>query len=742
MDSTTAKPSRRVPVERRKRTEHSCDRCKSRKQKCLRVPGEDRCRHCQHYDYACTLTKPRKQRLYGSTDLVRSRITMLEGLVKGLVPNADLSTLDSMRGIGQTLGIPLPEMEEDKCPPPCPKLGEGSSSSALVEQNQHQELVQDLQGQGQYIGPASSYFFQMKLRALLGRQPQKRKCQMYLFGRNPTEETLKPSTLDILTDTDIRIIAEPFQQPDIDVNGVQYPPLLESKVIDRLIRTYFDRVNVDFPVLHEGFFLEKFDKWRNHPHKVERPWVCALLCVLILSRRVSSHGTTETQQQRWWTYIEALLPTIIFTSNVHSVQTLMLAALHLHNTNHRDVCWTLTGAAVRIAVAIGLHRDEINCGGSRVAQELRKSLWWTLYGFEQLQVSSHDRPSAIDVTACSTKPPHEGILGIGTSYWPPDYRIWSTQLVHILGLTCRALPTASNGVEFTGPLPPAAGLLQDLSRWHESLPSHLCLDVFHTLPKAFKRPVLLLHIQYHYTVSLLTRYSLLQHLATISQDFSGDPAHEEIELTANICCRSGRKSCELLMKLDETNNFNAVTWLDVYFVYSSTLILMLSIICDQAQHGPESSDNGSLALFHNCAAMVARHTNNKMMPGTMRRWVKTICDLDMLVYERLGPPQQNGRNLYCDPNTANILVEPETTDKNRSFPLVNLGLGVQLSAEHSIGQDVSTTTYDNDDCAGPVLDMPLLDDDNGLFSWDSIGSMLLATEHLDSSLIDCNLGPC
>ncbi|XRM39645.1 hypothetical protein ABZX51_002992 [Aspergillus tubingensis] len=744
MTGTTKKSDRRVPPEQRKRTEHSCDRCKTRKQKCNRIPDQARCEHCERFNYKCAVTRPRKQRLYGSAEHVRARMVLLEALVKGLIPDADLSSFESMREVGESLGIPMPEIEEGEYHAPQP---EPSQNNEVVRvEKKHQHLVQDQQGQGQYIGPASSYFFQLKLRTLLGRH-QERICQMLLFGRNPTDESLRPSTIEVLTESEIRAVARPPQSYANGSSMSYIPALLDSSVIDGLVRAYFEHVNVDFPVLHEASFLENYDRWRFAPQAVDRAWVCTLLCVLILGRRINPLGTAETQQQKWWTHVESLLPSIIFTSSIQSIQALMLAALHLHNTNHRDVCWTLTGAAARIAVAIGLHRDDIVCEGPRLARELRRLLWWTLYSFEQIQVSSHDRPSALDGTMCSTSSPHERLLGIGSSLYPPNYTLWSTRLTSILGFACRALPTAASDPELTGLsglLSPAAGLLRDLTRWHATLPQHLSLNVFDTLPDSFKRPVLLLHIQYHYTVSLLTRHSLMQHLGSLTQQSTSDGNEEEIELTAKVCCESGRKSCELLVQLHKCGKFNAVTWWDVYFVYSSTLVLALGLMWDRAQQRSDRTTiDSSLALLHSCATIVVNHSSNPMVPGTMRRWIGMICDLDVLVHEKLAPSHQLVQSVQRDVNAgssaADAIVEVVPSMPTQTYaPIHDMGVVMQPSADLSVSHLDSALIVPNDGSSNPTMGMPFMNDEGGFYSWDSIGCMLLGTETMNAPM-NCNM---
>ncbi|RAK91523.1 hypothetical protein BO79DRAFT_141256 [Aspergillus costaricaensis CBS 115574] len=724
------KAARRVPPELRQRTARSCDRCKARKHKCLQIPGQARCQHCEHFNYTCKTTKPRKKRLYGSADNVRARIAYLEGIVKQYVnAEGDLSSLEVLQELGASLNITVGNIQDSQ---ELQDSQEPQENARATSTEQNEELVQDQQGQDQYIGPASSYFFQMKLRSLLGRQRQHPRCQMYLFGPNPTEETLKPFASDVLTDFDVRAIAIPSQL-GVDAACLPYSaPLLDHFVIEGLIRAYFDYVNVDFPVLHEASFLETFNRWRVSPSSVDRPWVCGLLCVLLLSRRIMPLGTTETQQQKWWTYVESLLPSMIFTNNIHSIQALMLAALHLHNTNHRDACWTLTGVAARIAVAIGLHRDEVVCEGPQLNRELRRSLWWTLYSFEQIQVSSHDRPSAIESTLGSTSP-NERVLNINTSNWPADYAPWSTKLVSILGLVCRALPNLTSESGFSS----VAELLGELTLWHTSLPQHLTLQEFDMLPDGHKRPVLLLHIQYHYTVSLLTRHSLLRHLASTIQGQTSDMNEKELETIARVCCDSGRKSCELLLHLDMIGKFNAVTWWDIYYVYSSALVMTLSILSDcTRQQSGGYSNHESLSLLHNCALILNRHSGNPMVPDTMRRWIGAIYDIDMLVHERVSPTQQGPFNQQAPfnqqvPCIANTLVELGSQRdmygsfaRNEEFYPNTEHNALQMNPEMGMVMNGNNV---------PGMPMPVWGGENEYFSWDSIGCMLLGVEALDSS---------
>lgn len=631
---TSTSNSRRVPQELRQRTERSCDRCKSKKQKCNKWPGQAKCQHCQKYGYDCVVTKPRKQRLYGSVETHGAKVALLESLVKGLMPEADVSNMDSMQEMARSLGIPVPEMASSR------SREKGSSVPAVDvgDEGEKDCLVHDLQGQGQYIGRASSYIFQMTLRGLVGGGHKGPAGRMYLFGPNPAHDSVPSSTshdneepldLQAITSVSPPISNDAGRSPLAKTVHTYQKPLIFS-----LVRAFFDHVNVDFPVLHEATFLEQLDAWCQCPTAVDQVWVCSLLCVLILGRRHCSVPVTKEQEESWWVRIRHLLSQVMFTSSLGSIQGLMLTALHLHNTNSRDICWTLTGAAVRIGFAIGLHRD-VEVDGTPLAREMRKRVWWTLYAFEQLQVSSHDRPSAIDSSSHLGRSPRETTLGMG-SHSIPDYLTWSNRLVVLLGSTCQALPdVAKNG--YSGPLSPAAGLLRELSRWRSTLPQHLSMDSVDTMPPSFQRPLILLHVQHHYIVTLISRYALVARFTRLSKERS-QAFPDSLVSVSDSCIESGRLSCRLLLKLDSVKGFNAVTWLDVYYLYSSCLVLALSILCDS--HA-KTEDQGDLApndrmLLNECMGLATKQSKNPMIPGTMRRWLSVVGELETLVADFTG----------------------------------------------------------------------------------------------------------
>lgn len=738
--SSTASPanSRRVPLDKRKRTETSCDKCKSRKQKCRKEPGQDSCRYCLQHRIECQTTQPRKKRLYGSVESLGNRLGLLEALVKGLLPEADVSNLDEMRQLGLSLGIAIPSSPGGDNP------SEQPATTPLSETEEPLSLLPDQQGQVQYIGPASSFSFHLRLRALCGQTPFP---SFVLFGKNAADRaqavgssssSSSGGASDHERDADHhhhRQHPHPHQhQPSSTAASVfdhhtgastassattSNTTVLPDRrrtlhrddqaTLAALIAAYFERINPDFPVLYEVSFREAYDAWLQAPTDADPAWQCSLLCVLLLARPIVHVAVPEAQENLWWKRIQTLLPVVIFTSSVTAVQALMLAAIHLHNTNHRDACWNLTGAAIRIAFAIGLHQDKANTSQAPLARELRKRLWWTLYAFEQMQVSSYDRPSAIEHQVSKNSTPNERILGTA-AYSPPDYYRWFDRLAVHLSSACRApkhVRSNTGDDSYVSPLSPAAGVLRDLERWKIDLPQHLREDAVDASTPAFHRPLLLLHALYNYIIIVLCRSALLAR-ATILLKEDTDSANVALIGMADSCAGAGRALSNILLKLEALSKFDSLTWWDVWYSLAAGSVLVLDLVC-QNKIGTDASE--SRALLAHLAELSQRHLQNPNMPGTIAKFASLIPELHAMaesttaapvpppitqpeVRSSLAEPVQVHPTLPSQPHVAAFAFSHPNTNTGAYVFADNIPARYYPQADYSAGAPYSNARFD------------------------------------------------
>jgi hypothetical protein len=606
------------------------------------------------HNIECLTTQPRKKRLYGSVEGLGNRLALLESLVKGLLPEADVSNMDEMRELGHSLGIPLPDTAQAE--------PHGEKSSSDREGEDSLSLLPDQQGQVQYIGPASSFSFHVKLRTLVGRGAIR---EFVLFGRNAADAE------PIEGDSDPHTLSTPSATSNVDHNSpadrrTSLPETAPS--LETLIAAFFDHINPDFPVLHEASFREAYEGWVASPGSADPAWLCSFLCVLLLARRVARVTFPEEQERLWWRRVQSLLPVVIFTSSVMAVEAMMLAAMHLHNTNHRDACWNLTGTAVRVAFAIGLHQDKVSTLQTPLARELRKRLWWTLYAFEQMQVSSYDRPSAIEHPGSRISCPNERIIGMA-NYCPPDYCRWFNRLVVHLGSACRAPKTIkakSSEESYVGPLSPAAAVLRDMERWQDTLPQHLRMEALNTAPPAFQRPLLLLHAKYHYTIIVLCRAALLARASILSKDGRDSP-NAALTAMADSCAESGRALARILLRLESIGKFDAITWWDVWYTLTASSMLVLDLVCLNRMTGTDLSE--SKILLSQLADLAQRHKRNSHMPGTIEKFASIVPELHSMA-ESLTTSQSPIMERKMEETTSNEAGPSRPTSQQQQQELV------------------------------------------------------------------------
>lgn len=137
------KTKRRVPSAQRKRTQTSCDMCKTRRCKCLRLqptpeaniqPDSDGlypCKLCTDMGISCVTSIARKHRVYGSVENLDKRYRVLEAIVFGTFPDLNPeASVDELITFGRERGIPMPDLKDD--PPRRSRPGSDIGTSSPI----------------------------------------------------------------------------------------------------------------------------------------------------------------------------------------------------------------------------------------------------------------------------------------------------------------------------------------------------------------------------------------------------------------------------------------------------------------------------------------------------------------------------------------------------------------------------------------------------------------------------------
>jgi hypothetical protein len=281
-------------------------------------------------------------------------------------------------------------------------------------------------------------------------------------------------------------------------------------------------------------------------------------------------------QRAFMTRVHTLLPRVLCGTALVNIQAALLVSLHLHNNNERSAAWNLMGAAIRMAFAIGLHRKEHigRAMGGSLEREVRKRVFWTLYLYERFLCSSLGRPSAIDDDDVDLDLPRESLLEVG-EHIPLGHLGEEVTLFRIMGRICKTIyhpirhPASQTEMAQT--------VLDELDVWHAALPPHLALGS--AIPPTHRRAVTLLHIKYHAAIALLTRPFLL--LRSTGKRISEDPTSSTAFARRSV--QSAQASTGLLHDLHRASLYNSATALDVFYTYSSIMILSVPLIWTQGQ---------------------------------------------------------------------------------------------------------------------------------------------------------------
>lgn len=564
--------SRRVPFEKRKRASASCDKCRTKRIKCHRVTPEAPCSNCVHQNLECVTLIPRKKRVYSSVE--ESRYSAIDALLEKIFPGRSLGTTEDINLLinevkeghhnGDSLAINKTDLLEKQ-----------QGAHYRVE---HQSVVYNLQGRSRYIGPSGTLFFLSQLKRLLSETDGGN-------GHSGQRETIQQAyALD--------------KQNDL----IPVPEMPSPEFVNRMLSIYFDSIHPDMLIFNQDEFTQEVNQLDS---ALEAPaaTVCSafviFVAVLDCQSRENNHDYIKHRQE-FWSVVQSNLGIVVNGSGVKQIQCLLLVAQVFHNNNERNTTWNLIGAAIRIAYSMGLHREGALTTRDGIEDaELKRRVWWTLYTYERFLAVSLGRPTAIDDSWINVDYPSDNYP------FPTGYSAAQCKIFQFVGDLCQWLYHPEKPILAAST---AKERLIGFEKWFSELPIEVTSFTIYTGQTL--RPILMLNVYYHWTITLLTRPYLIGTKSDGATSILGSHNYTSAEYLSQKCEESALKSIKLLCRnLWQTSNFNCRSWLDVFFVYSSTSILAVSFLRDS----PFSSDvqaelENSLKILDAC-----------QMNGTMAR---------------------------------------------------------------------------------------------------------------------------
>ncbi|CAI7621703.1 unnamed protein product [Penicillium pancosmium] len=410
MDDPTSTPAQqkrpRVAEENRKRAVRACDGCRRVKEKC---EGGVPCRRCLRYRRQCNFTHidPTEKTRSTSVSLLdraasasrheiaeAERVRCMERLLSHYVPNITFD-IQSLRQAVDELNAKHRDSESDVL-------------STKVDANELEDLAIDEEdftikalpdNTTQYSGEFSYLNFSEKIR---------KKIDGWMKTAAPDASTEVEPFEDRWRATQLQS-ASPLVSASITCLPPRY-------VADFLVQIFFKYAQTNNFYVEEDWLCEKLNICYTNPSDLssdDAGAVCAILMVLAVGTQFAHmesstpvncipsdaaqdhHFSEDEVGLTFYQFASKLLPDIIATASVRSVQACLLIGTYLLPLDTSGLCYTYFGLALKLAIQNGMHRRYHGEGLSPRMIETRNRVFWTSYTIEKRISILHGRPASL-----------------------------------------------------------------------------------------------------------------------------------------------------------------------------------------------------------------------------------------------------------------------------------------------------------------------------------------------------------
>ncbi|KAF7716021.1 Fungal specific transcription factor involved in L-proline catabolism [Penicillium ucsense] len=398
----------RVAEENRKRAVRACDGCRRVKEKC---EGGVPCRRCLRYRRQCIFTHidPTEKTRSASVSLLdraasinrhdiqeAERVRCMERILSHYVPNITFD-LQSLRQVAEEVKGKHRDSESDVLS----TRADGNELEDLAIDEEDFTIKALPNNTTQYSGEFSYLNFSNKIRQKI-------------------DEWMKTAAPEATTEV------EPFEERWRATQLQSGSSLISSSVTclppryvaDFLVQIFFKYAQTNNFYVEEDWLRQKMAICYTNPAELstdDAGAVCALLMVLAVGTQFAHmESTTPVNRQppttttdldhhfsedevglTFYQFASKLLPDIIATASVRSVQACLLIGTYLLPLDTSGLCYTYFGLALKLAIQNGMHRKYHGEGLSARMIETRNRVFWTAYTIEKRISILHGRPASL-----------------------------------------------------------------------------------------------------------------------------------------------------------------------------------------------------------------------------------------------------------------------------------------------------------------------------------------------------------
>jgi hypothetical protein len=168
-----------------------------------------------------------------------------------------------------------------------------------------------------------------------------------------------------------------------------------------LLESYFDRVHPFFPLIDERKFWSTY----LYGNRKDSQWLCLLNMVFALGSLASSSTGNEAHYVYFNRSRQHLSLESFGSGNLEVLQAIaIMSGFYMHYLNRPNEAHSLMGGALRMATALGLHREYSERAESSpqlvlpgleesISPEMRRRIWWSLFCLDAWASTTTGRPS-------------------------------------------------------------------------------------------------------------------------------------------------------------------------------------------------------------------------------------------------------------------------------------------------------------------------------------------------------------
>ncbi|KAI5916998.1 fungal-specific transcription factor domain-containing protein [Camillea tinctor] len=743
------------PVSKRRRIAVACNSCRNRKSRC--DGARPACSFCADVGIQCIYEQPTKVPQPKSVVMPAGydlRLKAIEDTLQQLVKlREDREDSFSLRTHVTDSALGLQDDAYQECTLACDETAKVNHD--LFDSGDGLAGVNSKEASSVYFGPSSNIAFLQSisratassLRAITTKQG---------LGQNETHEFLT------CLQSPAASTASPAPPPAPISSSLLALPN-ETRAL-HLIKLYFQDTGSLFPFISEKKILSSYHYWKNRQFQgITSSLLCLFNAIFAFAAYMSAKpgqvvSKKATESDAFFNRALRLsaLP-YRQTSDIETVQYLLLLSQYGQNTERPELTWSLHGLAVQAAMRLGLHSQSRTNRFRGLEREVRKRLWFGCFVLDRTLSMTLGRPPIIqdshmnlelplDISLDQLEPQTAIIDGVSISN-TSSFFIATIQLYQVLGSIITKIYN-NNMDDENGELPletvgDVLAIEDKLRHWKTSLPESLRLQPWKDMevnPWALpqRRPVyarLSVVTQLRYlNIRILLHRPVLQnfgqggHSSVPFQLDKSDSLTETIWKSSVVICRtSAVEVINIVHRLSTTTDLLGARWFSIYYTFNAALVIYSCLLLE-LEHEPwltantDSSPTQLVPDLINKLKMAIEATERLDNETPAARRVLTIIKKLANVCTLLSQQKEVPRSSRAGEGmTSYDLLSTSTTDHAwQSGPTyIAEGLGAGISS--NIGEQASPAPNNM------VEEMPQ--------GWNPAGISLLASGDMDAELL-------